>query len=119
MVMVFLLRTLMFYNPVILMEFRRIAQEEENICDDLAVGLIGDRQVMADVLRKFSDCETGGSPSPADAVTLQDRIEEYSHAMMIESRISRLESPPAQDAQGAVVFAIVIATILTINYYLV
>ncbi len=119
MVLVFLLRVLMFFNPVILMEFRRIVQEEENICDDVAVGLTGDRQAMAGALKKFSVCETGAIPSPPDAKGLQDRIEEYSHAMMIESRITRLESPPAQDANGAVVFTIVLATILTINYFLV
>ncbi len=118
MVMVFLLRMLMFFNPVILMEFRRIAQEEENICDDLAVTLTGNRQAMADVLKKFIACETG-NPSASDADRLQDRIEEYSHSMMMESRISRLEELPAQDAKGAVVFAIVTVTILTINYYLV
>ncbi len=119
MVLVFLLRVLMFFNPVILMEFRRIVQEEENICDDVAVGLTGDPQAMAGALKKFSVCETGALPSPPDAKGLQDRIEEYSHAMMIESRITRLESPPAQDANGAVVFTIVLATILTINYFLV
>jgi len=119
MVTVFLLRVLMFFNPVILMEFRRIVQEEENICDDVAVGLTGDRQAMAGALKKFYDCETGGSPSLPDADRLQDRIEEYSHAMMIESRIARLESTPSQDANGAVVFTIVLVTILLLNYYLV
>jgi Zn-dependent protease with chaperone function len=121
MVMVFLLRMLMFCNPVILMEFRRIAQEEEKICDDIAVALTGDRQAMAEVLKKFSFCETGGDPAqtPADSERLQDRIEEYSHTMMIESRISRLEEPAVPDAQGAVVFAIVLVTILAVNYYLV
>jgi hypothetical protein len=121
MVIVFLLRMLMFCNPVILMEFRRIAQEEEKICDDIAVALTGDRQAMAEVLKKFSLCEADGDPAgiPADQDRLRDRLEEYSHTMMIESRITRLEEPAIRDAHGAVVFAIVLVTILAINYYLV
>ncbi len=33
---VFLFRVIMFFNPVILLEFRRLVQEEEKICDDMA-----------------------------------------------------------------------------------
>ncbi len=38
-VVVYLIRMLMFFNPVILVEFRRMVQEEEKICDDVAVAL--------------------------------------------------------------------------------
>ena len=45
--------THVFFNPVALMEFRRIVQEEENICDDVAVAMTGNRTAPAEVLEKF------------------------------------------------------------------
>ena len=39
--------------------------------------------------------------------------------MLIESRITRLEGPPAPEMKGAAAFIIVLVTILSINYYLV
>ncbi len=120
MVFVFLVRVLMFYNPVILMEFRRIVQEEEKICDDLSAAMTGNRGAIAGALRKFffSD-EDHQKPGAAHAERLRDRIEDYSHAMLIESRITRLEAPPAQDVNGAIVFLIVLGTILAVNFYVV
>ena len=120
MVLVFLLRVLMFYNPIILMEFRRIVQEEEKICDDVAAELTGNRAALAGALHKFY-YTNGGEHQHAmpDTPRLRDRLEEYSHTMLIESRISRLEAPPAQVLKGAVAFIIVLMTILGINYYLV
>ncbi len=120
MVLVFLLRVLMFYNPIILMEFRRIVQEEEKICDDVAATLTGNRAALAGALRKFYFPDSGEQQHPMpDTPRLRDRIEEYSHTMLIESRITRLEEPPAPVMKGTVAFIIVLVTILSINYYLV
>jgi Zn-dependent protease with chaperone function len=120
MVLVFLLRVVMFYNPVILMEFRRIIQEEEKICDDLAVAQTGDRTALAGALRKFY---RGGSDAPApahaEAERLRDRIEEYSHGLLIESRIGRLEGEKAPEVRGSFVFAVVLATVCVVSFYLV
>lgn len=120
MVLVFLLRILMFYNPIILMEFRRIVQEEEKICDDVAATLTGNRSALAGALRKFYYSDAGDQHhTMPDTPRLRDRIEEYSHTMLIESRITRLEEPPAPAMKGSVAFIIVLVTILSINYYLV
>jgi len=120
MVIVFLLRILMFFNPIILMEFRRIVQEEEKICDDVAATLTGNRAALAGALRKFYYPDTGKQKHPMpDAPRLRDRIEKYSHTLLIESRITRLEEPPAPSMKGTVAFFIVFVTILGINYYLV
>lgn len=120
MVLTFLLRVLMFYNPIILMEFRRIVQEEEKICDDLAVELTGSREALAGALRKFyfPDEEEQGHMM-RDSPRLRDRLEEYSHTLLMESRILRLEEPQPPVAGGFAAFATVLATILTVNYYLV
>jgi Zn-dependent protease with chaperone function len=120
MVLIFLLRVIMFYNPIILMEFRRIVQEEEKICDDLAVSLTGNREALANALRKFYFPEgEEHDHMMRDSPRLRDRLEEYSHTMLMESRITRLEEPPAPAAGSFAAFAAVLATIVTVNYYLV
>ena len=117
---IFLLRMVMFFNPIILMEFRRIVQEEEKICDELAVSLTGSRADLASALRKFYYAGGEVSEHPLkDAPRLRDRLEEYSHSLLIESRISRLEEPPAAAGSRPEVFFIVLATILTVNFYIV
>jgi Zn-dependent protease with chaperone function len=120
MVLIFLLRVIMFYNPIILMEFRRIVQEEEKICDDLAVALTGNREALANALRKFYFPEDQEHEHMMrDSPRLRDRLEEYSHTMLMESRITRLEEPPAPATGSFAAFTAVLATILTVNYYLV
>ncbi len=119
MVLVFLLRVLMFYNPVILMEFRRIAQEEEKICDDVAVSVTGNRAALAAALQKAYAPDDETAPAGAGSAGLRDRIEDYSQAMLIESRIARLEAPPEPQVKAVAIFLVVLATILTINYFLV
>jgi Zn-dependent protease with chaperone function len=119
-VLIFLLRMAMFFNPIILMEFRRVVQEEEKICDDLAVSLAGSRADLASALRKFY--YTGGEEAahPLQAAPgMRERLEEYSHSLLIESRITRLEEPPAALGGRPEVFVIVLATILLVNFYIV
>lgn len=121
MVAVFLLRMLMFYNPVILMEFRRIVQEEEKICDDVAVRLTGSRAAVAGALRKFYyQDDRSGDPLPGADTRFRDRLEEFSHSLLIESRIARLEEDPPPPAGGiAPAFIMTLLTIAGINYFLV
>ena len=119
-VLIFLLRMVLFFNPIILMEFRRIVQEEEKICDDLAVSLAGSRADLASALRKFyyDNGEVSAHPQK-DAARLRDRLEEYSHSLLIENRISRLEEPAAAPGGRPEGFIIVLATILIVNFYIV
>jgi Zn-dependent protease with chaperone function len=120
MVLVFVLRVLMFYNPIILMEFRRIVQEEEKICDDVASSITGDRAALAGALRKFYNAdEEERTPVIQAAPRLRDRIEEYSHTLLIEERITRLEEPAAPAANTSVAYIVVLMTILAVNYYVV
>jgi Zn-dependent protease with chaperone function len=120
MVIVFLLRVIMFYNPVILMEFRRIVQEEEKICDDFAVSLTGNRSAMTGALRKFFAADQDDRSAQAgDAPRLGDRLEEYSHTLLIESRLARLEEAASPEVPGTAVFIAVLATIIIVNYYVV
>ena len=120
MVVIFILRVLMFYNPIALMEFRRIIQEEEKICDDVASSITGDPAALAGALRKFYDADNADPAlPPEDAPRLRDRIEEYSHTLLIEERIARLEDPPGPSVNVSAVYLVVLVTILVVNYYVV
>lgn len=110
----FLIRMVLFFNPVALMEFRRIVHEEEKICDDAAVALTGNPFVLAEVLRKFSTPRTDLTPDAAgDSANLRDRLEEYSHSLLIENRIARLEEA-AHDRRAAGVWPVFVFTVLVI-----
>ena len=120
MVVIFVLRMLLFFNPIILMEFRRIVQEEEKICDDVASSMTGDRPALAGALRKFYEAGDEGPALPAeDAPRLRDRMEDYSHTLLIEKRITRLEEPDPPAANTGAVYIVVLMTILAVNYYVV
>jgi len=117
-VAVYLLRALLFFNPIALMEFRRAVQEEEKVCDELAVSLTGDRRALADALRKLYLAPEEPAPDRArKRRKTAEEIEEYSHRLNIESRISMLESGYPPDATGKwLVPAAVAAATVAINY---
>jgi hypothetical protein len=115
---VYLLRMMMFFNPVILTEFRRIVQEEERICDDFAVSLTGNSLALAETLRKFYYADDDPNPaSQKRGQGLRERLEEYSHAMLLESRISVLEEGLAGKKGGELFVGILtFMMILFISY---
>jgi len=118
---VFLLRVLMFFNPVVLLEFRKAVQDEEKICDDRAVSLTGDPCALAGTLRKIHQ-----EPADIDLVRLhelsklRDSLEEHSLSTHLQSRIMRLEAEGTNEAKKEtgpfVVTAVIIAVI---NYFIV
>ncbi len=119
---VYLFRMLMFLNPVVLLEFRRIVQEEENICDDMAVSMTGDPQALADTLRFLY----GRAPEPAGAgrgklAAVSEALEDYSQRLLIEKRIERLTKLPGEGAgrRGRVGWVLTATAVLVINYYVV
>ncbi|MCL5023211.1 MAG: M56 family metallopeptidase [Nitrospirae bacterium] len=120
-IIVFLIRILMFFNPVVLVEFRRIIQEEEKVCDDIAVRFTHKPRALAEVLRKFNSeredlsLETIKKPSALGAA-----LEDYSHNVHLESRIKRLEEGPPHRTGGEwVKFLLTLAVIVAINYFVV
>jgi beta-lactamase regulating signal transducer with metallopeptidase domain len=111
----------MFFNPIVLMEFRRAAQEEEKVCDGFAVSVTRNRGALIQALRKLY--LPPEEPPPAhDRKTRKTakEIEERSHRLNIESRISRLESGEEQDPgnRWQVPAAVTVAAVL-INYFIV
>lgn len=120
MVIVFLLRIAMFFNPFVLLQFRRSVQDDEKICDEIAVSLTGKPLVLAGTLKRlYLPQEDGQGDSPGDA-SVTAKLEEYSHRLNIESRIGRLEKGYERGAGGDwLPFAAVLAAIAAINYYVV
>jgi Zn-dependent protease with chaperone function len=121
-VLAYIARVLMFYNPVSLIEFRRIAQEEEKVCDDIAVTLIGKPRALAEAVHMLR-------PSPDDynaVVSERERrgvaaaMKHYGHDALLRSRIRRLEQQVRDDdSRWRVPYIITVALIVCINYFVV
>jgi Zn-dependent protease with chaperone function len=117
---VFVLRIIMFFNPVVLVKFRHAVRDEEKICDDMAVSLTGHREALALALENFLQ-----RPPEAPGLERQSlqaftsSLEEQSHYEHVQSRIARLRqgSPGTEAGMPALVLAIVVTVVL--NYFIV
>jgi Zn-dependent protease with chaperone function len=117
----FIFRAVLFFNPAVLVKFRRAVRDEEKICDDIAVSLTGDPKALAAALEKFYHkpealLETGGRKQPEAQLPL----EEYGHNLHLRSRIARLEQgTTGSRARGTVPFAITLLVVIVLNYFVV
>jgi Zn-dependent protease with chaperone function len=118
---VYLMRVLMFFNPVVLVEFRRMVQEEEKICDDVAVALTGKPAALAAILRKFDyKGEDLALEKMKKLSSLGVALEDYSHNVHLSSRIKRLEAEPqSQGGSEWPKFFFTLVVIGIINYFVV
>lgn len=118
---VFVLRMLMFFNPVSLVEFRRAVRNEEKICDDIAVALTGQPRALAGALQKFFPEPRAPEPETGKRSLFNPvPLEDYSHRMQLESRIERLSSAAGNRTnQGWAAFVLVLLAVITINYFIV
>ena len=117
-ILVFLIRLLMFYNPVTLIAFRRAVSDEEKICDDMAVSWTGKAQTLADTLKMFCPRDEIRDKH-ADGLALKS-LAGYGHIMSIKSRVERLEREVNQQVcLPWLKFALTFLTIGIINYYIV
>jgi Zn-dependent protease with chaperone function len=120
-IITFLLRLLMFYNPIVLFEFRKIVQEEEHICDDMAVSLTRKPHALAETLKKlYYEPEQRNLVNLREFSKLKDSIEEYGHNMHIEGRIMRLEGGGGPRTGSAwFAFMLTLLAIIVMNYFIV
>lgn len=117
---VFFLRVLMFFNPVILVEFRRAVQEDEKICDEMAVAFTGDPGALTETLRKLYLEDDEDPREKRSLAEIGGALERYSHRLNILSRIARLERgypPPAGEDWFA--FASALAAIGAVCWFVV
>src|SRR3990172_6783896 len=83
----YILRMLMFYNPVIMIEFRKMAQEEENVCDDIAVALTGKPEALSEAVDLFRSAAEEHGPG---ASGIASSLEQYSHNVLLKNRVLRI-----------------------------
>jgi Zn-dependent protease with chaperone function len=117
----FFLRMILFFNPVALIEFRRVVRNEEKICDDIAVSLTHRPDALAEALKKFYPCRETPEPEelqkPLFAPIL---LEEYSHNLQLDGRINRLGSGSPASAGGRWFYLIMAFIIVAaVNYFVV
>jgi len=111
--LLFLIRMIMFYNPVTFIAFKIATLDEEKICDDIAALWTGKPQVLADALKSL--CLSGeGAENVSGSVSI------YGINMMIKDRVERLERKADQQVSLPwLKLALTSLTIGIINYYIV
>lgn len=118
---VFILRVLMFFNPIVLLEFRKIVQEEEMICDDMAVSMTKDPHALSESLKKIYHEANDIIPLKLNKFSdMKEALEQYSHNMHLKSRIIRLEKREINNKDvGWFEFVLTLFAVITINYFIV
>ena len=117
----FFLRMLLFFNPVALVEFRRVVRNEEKICDDIAVSLTHRPVALAEALKKFYAVRETPEPDvkPKPLFTPVP-LEEYSYNIQLDGRIERLVQDPQRSTGGGwFLLASVFLIVACINYFIV
>ncbi len=117
--LVFLIRICMFFNPIPLLEFRKLVQDDEHICDDITVSVTGDPGALASALRVF--CLDIPHSDAFKLSFVREAIESSSHNLLLQERIERLENNGTfkYHAYGWGRFALTMTVIIVVNYYVV
>ena len=120
--MIFLIRVLMFFNPIVLIVFRRIVQDDEHVCDDITASLTESPRVLASTLKVFySSHSEFFSDAFGGVKALKEGAENYSHNLLLKERIARLESAEGYEDKefewGK--FLLTIAAVAVVNYFVV
>jgi Zn-dependent protease with chaperone function len=120
--MIFVIRVLMFFNPIVLIVFRRIVQDDEHVCDDITVSLTESPQALASTLKVFySSHSEFFSDAFGGVKALKEGVENYSHNLLLKERIARLESAHEYEDKefGWGKFLLTIGVVAVINYFVV
>jgi beta-lactamase regulating signal transducer with metallopeptidase domain len=92
---IYVLRILMFYNPVSLVEFRRLVHDDEFICDRIAVSISHQPAALIRAIEAFFS-----HPEIEDAhgiLSIQDRLARHSHNVTLAERIRRIREEHPSD----------------------
>lgn len=98
--LLFIIRSVMFFNPVVLVEFRRVVNGKEMVCDDLACSLTRKPLAVASGLLKVFRIGKADVPSRISKsgltegiLSVVDNIERKSQKVRIENRVMRIVCP--------------------------
>jgi Zn-dependent protease with chaperone function len=119
---IFIIRVMMFFNPIVLIVFRRVVQDDEHICDDITVSLTGEPAVLASTLKVFYSSQSEIYSASFGGITaLKEGMENYSHNLLLKERIARLEGGKGYEDKefewGK--FVMTITVVAVINYFVV
>ncbi len=113
----YVVRCIMFFNPIALIEFRKIAQEEEKICDDIAIELTNNPEALYDAIAmmrpEYEAYEEGGIKGVASS------LEHYSHEVMLKNRLMRIGGQSYERSDSAIAFSFTVLLIAGLNYFIV
>jgi Zn-dependent protease with chaperone function len=120
-ILAYILRVLMFYNPIAMLEFRRLAQEEEKVCDDIAVALTGKPEALSEAIEMLrptpGDYNSGTSPGKAEGIT--SALEHYSQDVLLKSRLLRIRHQNQGNIYWGIPYCVALVLIIGINYFVV
>lgn len=107
----------MFYNPIVMIEFRKLAQEEEKVCDDIAVAMTGNAKALAEAIDMLRPAAESTNIKGVEAIAAG--IERYSHEVLLKNRVLRLGDNRGDNSSWGVPYFITMAFIIGINYFIV
>lgn len=117
---IFLVRSLMFFNPIVLIVFRRIVQDDEHICDDVTVSLTGKPRVLAAILNYFHASYADLQPSVAGGISdFHEGMEHYGQKLLLKERIRRLDRLDTAGPQAFEwdKFFLTVSAVIVLNYF--
>jgi Zn-dependent protease with chaperone function len=113
---IYLVRMLMFYNPVSLVEFRRIVHDDEFICDAITISMTRHSQALISALSAFyyhPDEELPGKLSQ-----MKEQVERHSHNLLLDERIRNLTEDRYRNSTRFVLtqYLLTLSAILLVGY---
>ena len=117
----YILRVLMFYNPIAMLEFRKLAQEEEKVCDDIAISLTGNPDALSSAVEMFRPDPEDLTHGPDAKKTggIASTIEHYNHDLLLQSRILSIGERRQDDCHWGVSYFMTLAFIVVIDFFIV
>ncbi len=115
---IYLLRVLMFYNPVSLVEFRRIVHDDEFICDAITISVTKDPQALIGALSAFFYYPEEQSGKIAQ---MKEQVESHSHNLLLRERIKNLSNGLYHDSGKFIwpQYLLTLFAILLLGYWVV
>jgi Zn-dependent protease with chaperone function len=115
---IYFLRMVMFYNPVSLVEFRRLVHDDEFICDAVTVSVTKAPAALIGALSGFYYHAGGGSGVLSG---MKEQVESHSHNLILDERIKNLREGAYGEARGFgwTQFVLTVSAIMLIGYMVV
>ncbi|MGC2061843.1 MAG: M56 family metallopeptidase [Thermodesulfovibrionales bacterium] len=120
--LIYLLRMLMFYNPVSLVEFRRIVHDDEFICDAITISITGKPEALITALSAFyyHHDSTHADEQEGGLSQMKERVESHSHNLILDERAEKLQNALRTGTGGfRLIPFIITASVIVVTGYLV